>query len=35
MFIDVVEQEEFNQYMRDLTFGNDEKKIPVSTFEDL
>ena len=35
MFIDVVEPEEFNQYLKDLTFGNDEKNIPVSTFEDL
>jgi cytochrome c oxidase subunit 2 len=33
MFIDVVEQEEFDQYLKDLTFGNDEKSIPISTFE--
>tara|TARA_Y100000766_G_scaffold116550_1_gene100227 strand:- start:16744 stop:18129 length:1386 start_codon:yes stop_codon:yes gene_type:complete len=33
MFIDVVEPEEFDQYLRDLTFGNDEKSIPVSVFE--
>jgi hypothetical protein len=33
MFIDVVEQEEFDEYLRDLTFGNDEKSIPKSVFE--
>lgn len=33
MFIDVVEPEEFDQYLKDLTFGNDEKSIPKSVFE--
>jgi heme/copper-type cytochrome/quinol oxidase subunit 2 len=33
MFIDVVEPEEFDEYLRDLTFGNDEKSIPKSVFE--
>ena len=33
MFIDVVEPEEFEQYLKDLTFGNDEKQIPISVFE--
>ena len=33
MFIDVVEPEEFDQYLKDLTFGNDEKQIPISVFE--
>jgi len=33
MFIDVVEPEEFDRYLKDLTFGNDEKSIPVSVFE--
>ncbi len=33
MFIDVVEPEEFEQYLNDLTFGNDEKQIPISVFE--
>lgn len=34
MFIDVVEPEEFDQYLKDLTFGNDEKSIPKSVFEE-
>ncbi|MBI33773.1 MAG: hypothetical protein CMP67_00235 [Flavobacteriales bacterium] len=33
MFIDVVEPEEFDQYLNDLTFGNETKSIPVSVFE--